>query len=530
MNRKSHRVVWVALALILCLSLVASALAEGPLRTLYGAATRLLFDTDNATLQARATFAYEGKPFKTVEGSYTQDGENSLLNVRKHTPRADGTTFVHGYTVIGQGETAYAIDPMNNPFIYTANSQRKSSAILSGTALRGAVLRFGAAAAGAMEGPLADHITVNAQSDGSTQYHFALKEGDAPALINAAGTLLAQVAAARLYDIDYDLFSEASEPACRVVWENYHAQFDAVYEKLYGEKKPVDFEEKLWGADGKALRLRRQTVIEQLSALYNRLQKEYHSGIAEIAADGSVKHYDTTSEWMRAKGNKYVTYEDSLTTFRHYYQQKTGTPLSARELSVIMASSNEALKAAFTAMMDEMTAEYRAQLEQHPQAVIVDVSADGAARFIEDVDAFNHETRYRHLTVKNQILYTMRSLELGETNAVITLDSQNRFAAAKGTATILVVDETGAKHPLAVEFDLSADSYGASSVAPFDPAAYGVTDWETYAAEHKDEPVRYYMPSLGEEFVPMPDTFTFNGVTYDLTDDGSGAPNASENG
>ena len=105
--KKSKRIALLAVSLALCLCLAASALAEGMLSTLFNAGCKLLFNTDNATLNAHATFSYDGELFKTFDGKYIQDGVNSYMNVSLQTPKSDGTVYEGGYTVISNDGIAY---------------------------------------------------------------------------------------------------------------------------------------------------------------------------------------------------------------------------------------------------------------------------------------------------------------------------------------------------------------------------------------------------------------------------------------
>ena len=67
--KKSFRRIFLALmCLMLCLALAVSALAEGPLAALFKSASTLAFDTHNVTLNAKATFTYDGELFKTFIG------------------------------------------------------------------------------------------------------------------------------------------------------------------------------------------------------------------------------------------------------------------------------------------------------------------------------------------------------------------------------------------------------------------------------------------------------------------------------
>ena len=108
---QKHRIFVFLTAILLIVSVLTAALAEGPLSVLYRAGSRLLFGTDNATLKASATFTYNGMPFKTLDADYLQDGVNSQMALRLLTPREGSAPVATGFTVVGNGDTAYAIDP-----------------------------------------------------------------------------------------------------------------------------------------------------------------------------------------------------------------------------------------------------------------------------------------------------------------------------------------------------------------------------------------------------------------------------------
>ena len=142
--KKSKRIALLAVSLALCLCLAASALAEGMLSTLFNAGCKLLFNTDNATLNAHATFSYDGELFKTFDGKYIQDGVNSYMNVSLQTPKSDGTVYEGGYTVISNDGIAYSMETAR-PKMYTTTSSSLSSSILSSTVLRQSLTNFGSA-------------------------------------------------------------------------------------------------------------------------------------------------------------------------------------------------------------------------------------------------------------------------------------------------------------------------------------------------------------------------------------------------
>ena len=151
-----RRLLALALALILCLAFALSALAEGKLRPLYQAGVQLLFDTDNVTIDAQAEFAYNGMLFKTLEGVLKQDGFNSLMDIKLRTPWSDGSVRDSGFTVVANGDVAYSIDPVDNPYVYSTSNYTPSDSVLSDTLLRHILVGRGGSVVTSAEGASAD--------------------------------------------------------------------------------------------------------------------------------------------------------------------------------------------------------------------------------------------------------------------------------------------------------------------------------------------------------------------------------------
>ncbi|MBQ7455780.1 MAG: hypothetical protein IJS53_04990, partial [Clostridia bacterium] len=309
--KKTRRMILTGLALALCLALAVSALAEGTLGTLYRTATALLFDTDNVTLNAHATFAYEGELFKTLDGQCVQSGTDSKLTLMLKTPKKDGSIYEGGYTVIANSGTAYSMETAN-PQIYSANACKNSASLLSSTVLRRTILSLGSAIADVCEGSLGQKIAVQPLAEGGAQYHLQLAEGDTPQLINAAGTLLAQAAAKRFFYFDYGEIDSLGGPdedqtGCDVYFEDYDVNFAAAYLAEFGEEFPEDFYDRLWQDDGKldmSLYERYEKIVDALSLQTSDLQKQYPSGVAMIRTDGSAVHFDTMDAYMIAAGQQ----------------------------------------------------------------------------------------------------------------------------------------------------------------------------------------------------------------------------------
>ena len=100
MKKSKYRIAAIILSVALIVAIAVTALAEGALSTLYGTATKLLFDTDNVTLKAHADFSYNGYHFKTMDADYIQDGTNSLMKLDLQTPMNDGSILKSGFTIV----------------------------------------------------------------------------------------------------------------------------------------------------------------------------------------------------------------------------------------------------------------------------------------------------------------------------------------------------------------------------------------------------------------------------------------------
>ncbi len=388
--KKSKRIALLAVSLALCLCLAASALAEGMLSTLFNAGCKLLFNTDNATLNAHATFSYDGKLFKTFDGKYIQDGVNSYMNVSLQTPKSDGTVY--------KG-VAYSMETAR-PKMYTTTSSSLSSSILSSTVLRQSLTNFGSALLNLMEGSMSRYITAE-PSDGGTQYQIQLASGDSPVIANATLTLFSQLAAQRFFGVDYDQISAGSEPvADGLIWEyeDWEGLFALTYRQQYGEELPRDFYEALWNSENpnSAAYYERYVVINGLvDDVCTQLCNQYKSGIAVIHADGTHDYWATEDEYLVDTGNQTVLFEDSTASFMQYYQQKTGETLTQADMDAIYASNNPELYRAYQQMFNDMNLAYLAKVEADGKASAIYVSKNGETRLSARA-ARRRLSRHRH--------------------------------------------------------------------------------------------------------------------------------------
>ena len=526
MKKSKYRIAAIILSVALIVAIAVTALAEGALSTLYGTATKLLFDTDNVTLKAHADFSYNGYNFKTMDADYIQDGTNSLMKLDLQTPMNDGSILKSGFTIVANDAEVYSIEPMYNPNVYSLSYTTPSRSIMSDTAMRRTLINLGSAVVGVTEGALNGKIAAEKNADG-TVYHVNLAKDDVPQLVNITGTLAAQTLAKRFFYMDYDNNEQVPNPSpCTVTYEDYDAILAAEYAKLYGEEMGDDFFEKMWGPEGS------ESVDETLyarfeetySKVYNEIElpltQQYNGGVALVASDGSITYYPTMGEYIVANGQQEAYYDDLDATFMKYYQEKTGQTLTYQQLELIWQSGNEDLWDAYYTMMTEMEAQYVGLAVADGNAWGIRVRADGSTMLLYDYEAFWNTQPYSGWTVTDQIVHLMRELELDETAVDVQLDDQGRLVSAKGKVCLLVIDAAGMKNKLEIEFNASAGDYGTSVVGTFDPAAYGVVSWEEFFAANSEEEL--LDAPKGPIDTPAPETLVFNGVEYtlDLTEIG----------
>lgn len=532
--KRTRRTLLLILSLALCLVLAVSALAEGALSALYQAGCTLLFDTDNATLTAHATFSYDGELFKTLDGTYIQDDVNSNMRITLTTPKEDGTEHIGGYTVIANGGTVCSIDS-SQPQIYRTSSNSSSTSILSTSVLRQALTGFGAALIDVLEPGMGQHITASTIENG-TQYHIQLASGDSPAIADAALTLFSQLAAQRFYDIDYDhMDTQAASSAgtFSFYYESWEELFNHLYRTAYNEDVPDEFYAAMWDPDdpnSSAYYDRYLAINQQIDDISQQLQAQYNvndmgKGVAVIHADGSYDYWPTRDAYLIETNQQYAIYDNYDLTFRQYYEQQTGTALSTAEFDAIMSTNNEELYNVYSQMREEMNLYYESLARADSKASAIYVKTDGSTQLIYDINTFMHAyySRNNYTSVKNRILNTMRTLKLDQADVTVALDAQGRIVAGEGTVRIAIIDDCNMQHALDIAFTATAEQYGTSAIAAFDPDEFGVisaqeyyANYESYATIIKETPA----PEVPVE--ETPEFVVFDGVKYQVTLENAG--------
>lgn len=522
MMHKKYRLITGILCILLCAALMLTAIAEGPLSTLYRAGIGLLCETDNASVHAYAEFYYNGMPFKKMDLTYKQAGTDSFMDLKLLTPDGYDSVKESGYTVVANGPVAYSIEPVLNPRVYSAANCAESDSILSTTVLRRAALRLGAAVADAAEPVLGSRIAA-VQTGNGTEYHAMIAEGEAPALVNAAGTLMAQIAAERYFYTGYSwkdsILEEVYGEDFDYFYDDYDAVFALYYQKMFDRPLPPDFYEVLWGEDEEAA----GTAYEEYSQVTDLMHREislkmeglYDTGIAVIRANGETDYYADQTAYILDNDMQQVCYADYSAAFLAYYGQKTGQSLTEAGLNAIYYSDNEALWEAYTAMGEEMEQAYMDQLKADPKAAVLYVDTEMGTHMVYDYEAYMRASGiWNDMTMKDFILARMEKLELGDTDVTVTLDNEGRLTAARGTVKAVVLDRNDKRGDLEIVFDVTVWDYGKTSVEKFDPKQYGTVTWEEFWEAPEKYPITEEMPETGE--ADLPETLVFDGISYKI--------------
>lgn len=518
-----------ALALVLTLSIAIAALAEGTITQIYHAGTQLLFDTSNATIKAHADFAYNGVKFKIFDGEYRQAGLDSYMDVSLTTPKVDGGVYEGGYTVYGEGSTAYAFEHTGSQSAYyqTQNCARSES-ILSSTVMRQTLLNFGSALISATEGAFQQGITTENLDNGGAVHKIVIDKGDTPELLNAAGTLLAQLAAKIYYNVNYDwapneqsLWSSADNGGNEVYihYEDYEMLEKNIYLKLFNEEMPADFYAKLWGDDEKAraeLYERYSVLSKYISDIVDGIHVDHTTGSAIIRTDGSVDYFSDIDEFQMATGSVNVHYISFDGALRAYYESQTGNTLTEKELNAIRVSNNAELLEAVGEMETEMDNMYREQLKANGTLPVLLVHADGSSEAIS-YSTYREIIRSDNKTLTSRILGSMHALELDTANVTVHMDALGRITAMAGDVCVQVIDSSGMRNPLEVTFDITCTDYGTTEVESFDPEKLGLMSMADYHAYLANGGKTADLVSVNDLDDAVLETVVFNGVKYQVT-------------
>ena len=498
-------------AVMLLLSTACTGLAEGRLIKIWNAAASLLTDTQNVSLTGHATFAYDGEVFKTFDGRYKQDDYKSYMQVMLDTPRADGTTYTGGYTVIGEEGSAYSMDTVT-PRIYHEQSAAYENTILTNHALR-ALLPFGGMIAELAEERFIPFVTEKAVGEG-VQYHLKANGNDLPGAFSDALSMVMELCGREYLYLDSGMYLEA-EATTGAYYEDYEGLLAHMYEKSFGEPMPENIYELLYDDNGNGTdMLRRYDLASDLCMLlYNETEDAYYGKcVAAIMADGSVQLYDTNDDYLIAMGREYVNFEDDIEKpFCTWYEKTTGQPLSHEEFIALQQSNNEGLNEVYFEKLTAMEEEYLSKLREGGYSCGL-VRKDGTLVGMKSTAELSRLSYLAGSTVTERIFRSMTDMKIDSVDAAVELDKEGRITSVSGEMKFTLTDMFDEKHSLSVDFSGMASDYGTTRLKAFDPQEYGVVSaMEYYNGDYSINEVDEwdYVSQI-----ELPEKITFFGKEY----------------
>ena len=202
----------LALALILLLGSAALADQDNWVESspvlFVGAIEDLLFKTHNVTLTGEAHFSLDGDWFKTANGVYRQDGENSYWDYRLTSPGPEGTVRQNGYTVVANGQNYALMESWPQPGTYKTGADTAADTVLRKTVRTQTVMDVLLQLANnaySLSG--SDAVSVTADENRTETMRVRFGE-DVPDQVNLALTLFWQFAAGRFFEVDTDDYDE----------------------------------------------------------------------------------------------------------------------------------------------------------------------------------------------------------------------------------------------------------------------------------------------------------------------------------
>ena len=191
--------IWTLLAaMLLCLTPVIGALADGVVADMFEIGRELMFATENVTITGNATFALEDEAFREAKIEYRQDGENSFYDLTLVNPK---NGVINGYTIIANSEDIYVMEKYTQGF-YRSGTSEAQSTLVRRTSLLENILNMAELLGGQMELALGDAISVSEGAEGKT-VRIVLDSAQASGLIDTGLNLVAEYITQRYFETAY---------------------------------------------------------------------------------------------------------------------------------------------------------------------------------------------------------------------------------------------------------------------------------------------------------------------------------------
>jgi hypothetical protein len=176
--------------LVLCVSLITSALAETALSRLWDSGCAFLFETDNVTVTGELSFTMDGELFKTAKLNYIQDGFRSYYDLTLLTPREDGIQRESGWIIIADDMGNYAWVEKIMP-VYHEGTDAPCNSLLRRSIELDALVELGSILTKQLEPLLPEGVITSSEKDGLNTVHLSVSENQLPDSILSALNLAA---------------------------------------------------------------------------------------------------------------------------------------------------------------------------------------------------------------------------------------------------------------------------------------------------------------------------------------------------
>lgn len=469
---------WLALALVLCLVPWGALGETAPLTKVYDAFESLMTGISNVTLTFKGDFEYDGEAFKKVEATYVQADEDSFMDLILYTASRD-TWKESGYTVTARDGVGYSVRRPDEHGYYEFTPAWKITPMSDER--YGAWFELGRAAVLLAEGVLAPYVTAE-----NGRVALDMKAGDAPEGVGAFAKYLIARLAERYMEspmIGY-MTEEAPETGADIFYDDYSACWEKQYEELIGSPVPADFFEHLWMDDSEDMEDEYNRVCDALAEREAALMNERASGIVVIGGDFSTQYYPTFGDYLIARGEEYVSFEDVRSAMIAWRREKTGEEWTLPLVTAMEYSADDDLRAAYWTLYGQMEQDYIAALRAEGKAIGY-VYADGYLQGAMDPSELRYET------VARLALGNMYEVRPGDMSLTADLDDTGRLTGAEGDVTLIFVNLSGAEHTVRFTFTATAGAFGTSTV-------------------------QAVVPFHNEDGIGLPEEIEIDGITYKI--------------
>ena len=478
------------------------------------ALTRLLFETDNVTVETDASFTYDGVQFKTIHGILMQDDYNTDIKADYFTVRPDGSSYSTYWRVHAVGDEVWSFDSHNGKY-YSENYCEPSSSVVSHDADDDTLISMTGAAMELVDLALPSVSAVE-ETAGGKRITVSLKKGQVPAYLNSVADLLIDEAAWRYMslNLNYSEYNDEGFPmdmgyeysdSVEYCFEDDYLLMMKLLSGLKGEEVTEEDLAEMYEQSDPLI----DAAYAAVYAIADKTAEGHTGGIVYVAADGSSQWYASQTEMILDRNLHSIYYEDEDAAFIAFVKQTTGETLTENDISGIYWGNNMDLWDAYEDLSMQMEEHYLSLLGDHPLGY---VGRDGILVPVDDIDSLPAPARYDEgiVSIANYALMNKASVSVGDCSFVFDLDAEGRVTAVSADVALDFINRDGSVHPVTMKLTAAATAYGETEVGDFDPDEWGVPDFATY--------YNTYEPDMSEEVesIPadLPETVTLNGVTY----------------